>query len=566
MFDTQELRAGRSPRTTCPPSRCRRPAAAQPIHLLDRLNAVFKHRRVAGTAFVLVVTAMMVQTYSTIPMYQTAARIQIEDERSTSVGNLGVNDPSYWQESAPYYQHAVQDPDRAASSARRVVRKLELAEASRLQRERAETPRSDHADPAGARVGVRVDARAGLQAARAGGGAAGRRTRARRKRRSCRAFLAGVDGAAVPETRLVDIVYSTPTRSSPRWPPTRWPRSTRRRTSTCGSTTPGRCSTGSTTELDEGDREGEGERGRADAVPRDQQRAVARRSQNVVVSRLNSLSETVTSQAHGAAAESRRCTTRSRTPTRPATRPTAIRSSGTARRSSIAQGSLAALKAEQATLAQNFGRSIPQMKDIDREDRGRHQAARRRAAQGHRRRQERVRGRASRRNAASRRDLERAKADSIDLDRKSGDYKILQRDDESNRQLFKSLLDAAEEPVGRREQPREQRPADGPRRGPQRTPISPNPRKDWITAILAGLTIAFGLAFGIEYLDDTVKTPEDVTRRLKLPLLGLVPAVRGDHVPVLTETGAARLRRSVPIARARRSSSRAAASRRASSR
>ena len=71
---------------------------------------------------------------------------------------------------------------------------------------------------------------------------------------------------------------------------------------------------------------------------------------------------------------------------------------------------------------------------------------------------------------------------------------------------------------------------------PQRTPISPNPRKDWLTAILAGLTIAFGLAFGIEYLDDTVKTPEDVTRRLKLPLLGLVPAVRGDHVPVLTET------------------------------
>jgi capsular exopolysaccharide synthesis family protein len=66
-------------------------------------------------------------------------------------------------------------------------------------------------------------------------------------------------------------------------------------------------------------------------------------------------------------------------------------------------------------------------------------------------------------------------------------------------------------------------------------PILPNPRKDWITAILAGMTIALGLAFGIEYLDDTVKTPEDITRRLKLPLLGLVPAVRGDRVPVLTE-------------------------------
>ena len=104
MFDTQELRAGSLPGDNMPAVPLPPTGSGQPIHLLDRLNAVFKHRRVAGTAFVLVVTAMMVQTYSTIPMYQTAARIQIEDERSTSVGNLGVNDPSYWQESAPYYQ------------------------------------------------------------------------------------------------------------------------------------------------------------------------------------------------------------------------------------------------------------------------------------------------------------------------------------------------------------------------------------------------------------------------------------------------------------------------------
>jgi capsular exopolysaccharide synthesis family protein len=69
-----------------------------------------------------------------------------------------------------------------------------------------------------------------------------------------------------------------------------------------------------------------------------------------------------------------------------------------------------------------------------------------------------------------------------------------------------------------------------------KVPISPNPRRDWLTAILAGLGIAVGLAFGIEYLDDTVKTPEDITRRLNLPLLGLVPALRGERVPVLTES------------------------------
>ena len=111
MFDTQELRAGSLPADNMPAVSLPPVGSGQPVHLLDRLNAVFKHRRVAGTAFLLVVTAMMVQTYSTIPIYQTAARIQIEDERSTSVGNLGVNDPSYWQESAPYYNTQYQDSD-----------------------------------------------------------------------------------------------------------------------------------------------------------------------------------------------------------------------------------------------------------------------------------------------------------------------------------------------------------------------------------------------------------------------------------------------------------------------
>jgi capsular exopolysaccharide synthesis family protein len=132
-------------------------------------------------------------------------------------------------------------------------------------------------------------------------------------------------------------------------------------------------------------------------------------------------------------------------------------------------------------------------------------------------------------------DLERAKLDSMDLDRKSGDYKILQRDYDANQELFKSLLEQQKNlTVVANSRANNVRLMD--RAEVPGAPISPNPRRDWLTAILAGLTIALGLAFGIEYLDDTVKTPEDVTRRLKLPLLGLVPGVRGSRVPVLTET------------------------------
>src|SRR6266849_4391357 len=110
MFDTQELRAQQVPANVANPAPLQLPASTpQPMHLLDRLNAVFKHRRLAGVAFVLVVTTMMVQTYSTIPVYQAFSRVQIQDERTTQVGNLNANDPAFWQDAEPYYrtQYAV---------------------------------------------------------------------------------------------------------------------------------------------------------------------------------------------------------------------------------------------------------------------------------------------------------------------------------------------------------------------------------------------------------------------------------------------------------------------------
>ena len=91
MFDTQELRAQAPPDLTGPASMPLQASAPQPMHVLDRLNAVFKHRRLAGVAFLLVVTTMMVQTYSTVPVFQAYSRVQIQDERTTQVGNLPLS-------------------------------------------------------------------------------------------------------------------------------------------------------------------------------------------------------------------------------------------------------------------------------------------------------------------------------------------------------------------------------------------------------------------------------------------------------------------------------------------
>jgi polysaccharide biosynthesis transport protein len=53
-------------------------------------------------------------------------------------------------------------------------------------------------------------------------------------------------------------------------------------------------------------------------------------------------------------------------------------------------------------------------------------------------------------------------------------------------------------------------------------PISPKPIQTGAIAGIIGLVVASGIAFLIEYLDDTLKTPDEVKRTLGLPVIGLV--------------------------------------------
>ena len=122
MFETQELPANDLPASAVP-----LPAApSQPVHLLDRLSAIFKHRRIAATAFVLVVTVMMIQTYSTVPIFQAASRVLIQDERTAQVANLNANDPAFWQD-ADQYDKTQYSILQSRGLARRVVKRLDVA-------------------------------------------------------------------------------------------------------------------------------------------------------------------------------------------------------------------------------------------------------------------------------------------------------------------------------------------------------------------------------------------------------------------------------------------------------
>lgn len=58
--------------------------------------------------------------------------------------------------------------------------------------------------------------------------------------------------------------------------------------------------------------------------------------------------------------------------------------------------------------------------------------------------------------------------------------------------------------------------------GEKQSPVKPNPTLNIAIAFIVGLMASVGLAFLLEYLDNTVKKEEDVEALLGLPVLGVV--------------------------------------------
>ncbi len=131
------------------------------------------------------------------------------------------------------------------------------------------------------------------------------------------------------------------------------------------------------------------------------------------------------------------------------------------------------------------------------------------------------------------RQLTEAKVAATELGRKGVNYAVLSREAESNRTVYNQLLTREKElRVVANSRTNNVRVVD--RAEIPTAPFAPNHRRDWVYAIALGLALGLGIAFGIDYLDDTVKTPDDITRRLRLKFLGLVPVVSGERHPLIS--------------------------------
>ncbi|MEH7467376.1 GNVR domain-containing protein, partial [Priestia megaterium] len=68
------------------------------------------------------------------------------------------------------------------------------------------------------------------------------------------------------------------------------------------------------------------------------------------------------------------------------------------------------------------------------------------------------------------------------------------------------------------------------------SPVKPQPLLNVAIAIVVGLIVGIGLAFLLEYLDNTIKTEQDIETILELPVIGAITNIK--EVPKATNVAA----------------------------
>ncbi len=123
----------------------------------------------------------------------------------------------------------------------------------------------------------------------------------------------------------------------------------------------------------------------------------------------------------------------------------------------------------------------------------------------------------------------------LDLRTRSIRYGMLQRDADTNRQLYDALLQRYKEVgiaggIGVNNISIVDPPA------ASRIPSSPNLIVNMLVALIGGLAIGVGLALMLDQIDEGIADPSEVEGALGIPLLGVVPKVRsGDPVASLND-------------------------------
>ena len=128
--------------------------------------------------------------------------------------------------------------------------------------------------------------------------------------------------------------------------------------------------------------------------------------------------------------------------------------------------------------------------------------------------------------------LASSKAEALSLNEKFIQYGVLTREVETNRQLYDALIKRIKEQsvteevqsvnvwiVEKAEKPK--------------SPVKPRKALNLLLGIIVGLFGGIGMAFFFEYIDNTIKLPEDVEERLGISVLGVIPLLESKEESII---------------------------------
>ena len=495
------------------------------VHILDRIAVLYRYRRIAIAVFVLTSAAMMIQGYSNIKYFRGQGRLLIENERTTAVPGLAGQNEEFFEDPEPYFQTQYKIL-RGRDLTRRVIKKVRLDQIPEFNgtapppqtpltlftsaRSRLmsmiwrqpevvqEAPKVDETPDESGLVSTFIS-RVGVEPVRGS--------------RLVDITFDAIDPAfaALATNALMDeyVDQNLQTKLSASENMLEWL---------------GKELANQQTKVEESERALSDYRDKQNAMSLDDK-------QNIVVSRLNALNDAVTKAKMTRVQKETQYSQIKPLLVSGSVSPDSLPITVQNIQIQAAKSRLTELQQKKVQLAGRYGDKHPaiievnaQLADTQRQLDLETQKALQTVKNDYDTAvlEERTYGQ----------NLEAAKADAQDLSRKSVGYNVMEREAKSNRTIYESLLQREKElRVSSNSRSNNVRIVD--RSEVPRSPLAPTGRRTWLTSFAIGLVLAVGVAFGLDYMNDTIKTPEDVTRRLKLPFLGLVPSVRGDKHPVL---------------------------------
>ncbi|MBM4284577.1 MAG: polysaccharide biosynthesis tyrosine autokinase [Deltaproteobacteria bacterium] len=118
--------------------------------------------------------------------------------------------------------------------------------------------------------------------------------------------------------------------------------------------------------------------------------------------------------------------------------------------------------------------------------------------------------------------LQAVKGETQDLGERTIQYRVLLRDVESNRAMYENMLKSLKETTATENLPSTNIRIVYPAAVPE-APVKPNKRRNLMLALVLGAVLGVAAALGLESLDSTLKTPEDVEGWLEIPNLAMIP-------------------------------------------